>query len=147
MIKKIDHIAIAVRDLEDSTRTFERILGVAPARIAEVPTEKVRVAFFPCGGAEIELVQGLGADNPLAGFLAKRGEGVHHICFEVDDLEGTLSRLAAAGIPLLDRTGKRGACGQVAFLHPKGASGVLIELVQKPSGPVAPGPGDSGPGT
>lgn len=133
MIKKIDHIAIAVRDLETSARTFEQILGVAPARIAEVPTEKVRVAFFPFGGAEIELVQGLGAGNPVANFIEKRGEGVHHICFEVDDLQAALERLAAAGVPLLDRTGKPGACGQVAFLHPRGANGVLIELLQKPS--------------
>jgi methylmalonyl-CoA/ethylmalonyl-CoA epimerase len=133
MIKKIDHIAIAVRDLEASARTFQVILGVPPTKVQEVPTEKVRVAFFPFGGAEIELVQGLGADNPLANFLAKRGEGIHHICLEVDDLEGTLARLAADGVPLLDRTSKPGACGQVAFLHPRGANGVLIELVQKPA--------------
>jgi methylmalonyl-CoA epimerase len=133
MIGKIHHIAIAVKDLEASTRTFEQILGVPPSKVQEVPSEKVRVAFFPFGGAEVELVQGLGADNPLASFIAKRGEGIHHICFEVDDLQGTLDRLAAAGLPLLDRTGKPGACGQVAFLHPKGANGVLIELLQKPA--------------
>lgn len=133
MIRKVDHIAIAVRDLEASARTFQQILGVPPTKVQEVPTEKVRVAFFPFGGAEIELVQGLGADNPLANFLAKRGEGIHHICLEVDDLEETLARLAAAGVPLLDRTGKPGACGRVAFLHPKAANGVLIELVQKPT--------------
>lgn len=131
MIKKIDHIAIAVKDLEAAARTFEQILGVSPAKVQEVPTERVRVAFFPLGGAEIELVQGLGADNPVANFIAKRGEGIHHICFEVDNLQVMLDRLAAAGVPLLDRAGKPGACGQVAFLHPKGASGVLIELVQK----------------
>ncbi len=131
MIKKIDHIAIAVKDLEASARTFEQILGVPPTRIQEVPTEKVRVAFFPFSGAEIELVQGLGTGNPVANFIARRGEGIHHICFEVDDLPGTLDRLAAAGVPLLDRTGKPGACGQVAFLHPKGANGVLIELLQR----------------
>ena len=133
MIKKIDHIAVAVKDLEASARTFEQILGAPPTRLQEVPTEKVRVAFFPFGGAEIELVQGLGADNPVANFIERRGEGIHHICFEVDDLQGTLDRLAAAGVPLLDRTGKPGACGQVAFLHPKGANGVLIELLQKPA--------------
>ncbi|MCI0371145.1 MAG: methylmalonyl-CoA epimerase [candidate division NC10 bacterium] len=138
MINKIHHIAIAVKDLEASARTFERILGVPPARVAEVPTEKVRVAFFPFGGAEIELVQGIGADNPVANFIAKRGEGIHHICFEVDDLQETLDRLAAAGLPLLDRSGKPGACGQVAFLHPRGANGVLIELVEK--GPADPVP-------
>ncbi|HEV8662613.1 MAG TPA: methylmalonyl-CoA epimerase [Candidatus Methylomirabilis sp.] len=131
MIKKLDHIAIAVRDLEEAARTFEQILGVPPAKVQEVPTEKVRVAFFPFGGAEVELVQGLGSDNPIANFIAKRGEGIHHICFEVDDLQETLDRLSAAGVPLLDRSGKPGACGQVAFLHPKGANGVLIELVQK----------------
>jgi methylmalonyl-CoA epimerase len=133
MIKKIDHIAIAVKDIEGATRTFEEILGVPPTRVQDVPTEKVRVAFFPFGGAEIELVQGLGAHNPVANFIAKRGEGIHHICFEVDDLQGTLDRLAAAGVPLLDRSGKPGACGQVAFLHPKSANGVLIELLQKPA--------------
>jgi len=133
MIKKIDHIAIAVKDIEGATRTFEEILGVPPTRVQDVPTEKVRVAFFPFGGTEIELVQGLGAENPVANFIAKRGEGIHHICFEVADLQSTLDRLAAAGIPLLDRTGKPGACGQVAFLHPKSANGVLIELLQKPA--------------
>ena len=134
MIGKIHHIAIAVKDLEASARTFEQILGVPPSKVQEVPSERVRVAFFPFGGAEIELVQGLGAENPVANFIAKRGEGIHHICFEVADLQSTLDRLAAAGIPLLDRTGKPGACGQVAFLHPKGANGVLIELVQKAHG-------------
>ena len=132
MIKKIDHIAIAVKDLEASARTFEQILGVPPSKVQEVPSEKVRVAFFPFGGAEFELVQALGAENPVANFIAKRGEGIHHICFEVADLQNTLDRLAAAGIPLLDRSGKPGACGEVAFLHPKGANGVLIELLQKP---------------
>jgi len=133
MIGKIHHIAIAVGDLEAAARTFEQILGVPPTKVQEVPSEKVRVAFFPFGGAEIELVQGLGAENPVANFIAKRGEGIHHICFEVADLQSTLDRLAAAGIPLLDRTAKPGACGQVAFLHPKGANGVLIELLQKPA--------------
>ena len=133
MINRVDHIAIAVKDLEASARTFEQILGIPPSKVQEVPTEKVRVAFFPFGGAEIELVQGLGAENPVANFIANRGEGIHHICFEVADLQSTLDRLAAAGIPLLDRTGKPGACGEVAFLHPKGASGVLIELLQKPA--------------
>ncbi|MGH7376212.1 MAG: VOC family protein, partial [Candidatus Methylomirabilales bacterium] len=80
MIKRIDHIAIAVKDLEASARTFEQILGVPPAKVQEVPTEKVRVAFFPFGGAEIELVQGLGPDNPVANFIERRGEGIHHIC-------------------------------------------------------------------
>lgn len=134
MIKRLDHIAIAVKDLEAAARTFEQILGLPAAKVQDVPTEKVRAAFFSLGGAEIELVQGLGPENPVATFIAKRGEGIHHICFEVENLQGTLDRLAATGVPLLDRSGKLGACGQVAFLHPKGANGVLIELVQKPSG-------------
>jgi methylmalonyl-CoA epimerase len=96
------------------------------------------VAFFELGGCRIELVEGIGADNPTAKFIEKRGEGIHHICLEVDDLAAELSRLEGAGFPLIDRVPKPGSRGtRVAFLHPKGCNGVLVELVERPRPGVA----------
>ena len=132
MIRQINHIAIAVKDVEASTKLFRTLLGIAPGHTETLPAERVRVALFKLGDSRIELVEGIGSENPTAKFIEKRGEGIHHICLEVEDLPAALSRLDAAGFPLIDKVPKTGAGGtRVAFLHPKGCNGVLVELVEQ----------------
>ena len=132
MIKKIDHIAVIVRSIEEALQAYEGALGLKLDNVKEVPEQAVRVAFLPVGESEIELVEPLTADSGVAKFLEKRGEGMHHICLEVDDIEAALQDLAAKGVRLIDKQPRQGAHGRVAFLHPKSAHGVLIELVEKP---------------
>ena len=133
MIKRLAHIAIAVRSVDEASRFFEQVLGLHCERTEVVATEKAKVAFFPLGETELELVEGTERGNPLERFLEKRGEGIHHICLEVANLEAALGQLREAGVPLLDETPRPGADGtRVAFIHPKGAHGILIELVEKP---------------
>ncbi len=131
MIRRVAHIAIAVRDLEAASTFFEEKLGLRRHAVEVLEEEKVKIAFFLVGDTELELVEGIGPDSPVAKFLEKRGEGIHHIALEVENLQGQLDFLASAGVPLLDRAPRDG--GQetkVAFLHPKGSHGVLIELVE-----------------
>ncbi|MCZ6550600.1 MAG: methylmalonyl-CoA epimerase [candidate division NC10 bacterium] len=131
MIKRIAHIAIAVRDLEAASKFFEEKLGLRRHAVEVLEEEKVKIAFFPVGDSEVELIEGIGPDNPVAKFLEKRGEGIHHIALEVENLQGQLDLLASAAVPLLDRSPRDGGQGtNVAFLHPKGTHGVLIELVE-----------------
>ena len=132
MIKKIDHIGIAVHSIEEALLVYKGALGLELANVKEVPEQAVRVAFLPVGESEIELLEPLTTKSGVARFLEKRGEGMHHICLEVDDIEAALQDLAAQGIRLIDKQPRQGAHGQVAFLHPKGTHGVLIELVEKP---------------
>jgi len=130
MIERVHHIAIAVCNLEESVALFEKMLGVK-AHIAAVPAQKVVEARLRVGdGAEINLVAADGPESTIAGFIEKRGEGLHHIALEVDDVEAALSEVEAKGIRLIDRTGREGAAGRIGFLHPKSLNGVLVELVQ-----------------
>ena len=131
MIKKIDHIAIVVYNIEEALQFYEGALGLELTDIVEVPEQAVRIAFLPVGESEIELVEPLSTDSGVAKFLEKRGEGLHHICLEVEDVEAVLQDLAAQGIRLIDEQPRQGAHGRVAFLHPKSAHGVLIELYEK----------------
>ena len=134
MVRRIEHIAIAVKDVEASARLFETLLGKGCGDIETLPDERVKVAFFELEGGRIELVEGIGSDNPTSKFIERRGEGLHHICLEVEDLPETLRLLHAAGFPLIDSAPKPGSSGtRVAFLHPKGCNGVLIELIEQPS--------------
>ena len=134
MIKRIAHIAIAVRSVEEASRFFAQVLGLRCERTEVVETEKAKVAFFPLGETEIELVEGVERGNPLEKFLEKRGEGIHHICLEVVNLDETMRQLREAGVPLLDEVPRPGADGtRVAFIHPKGAHGILIELIESPA--------------
>lgn len=120
--------------MEEASRFFEQVLGLRCERTEVVETEKAKVAFFPLGETEIELVEGMEKGNPLERFLEKRGEGIHHICLEVANLDETMGQLREAGVPLLDETPRPGADGtRVAFIHPKGAHGILIELVEVPA--------------
>jgi methylmalonyl-CoA epimerase len=132
VIKKIDHLAIVVHNIEEALQIYEGALGLELTDVEEVPEQAVRIAFLPVGDSEIELVEPLTADSGTAKFLDKRGEGLHHICLEVDDIEAALRDLAAKGIRLIDKQPRQGAHGRVAFLHPKGAHGVLVELIEKP---------------
>jgi len=127
---KIDHIGIAVRDIEQALRVYQAALGLPLTEIAEVPTQKVRVAFLTVGESNIELVQPTADDSTTARFLADRGEGIHHLCLEVSDIEAALARLREHEVRLIDQVPRPGAHGRVAFVHPKGTHGVLLELVQ-----------------
>lgn len=128
-MNNIDHIGIAVNSLADAVPAFSALLGTNSRGEEDVPSEGVRVAFFGEGAGRIELLEAMGPDSPVARFLEKRGEGVHHVCLAVDDLEAALDRAEAAGLRVLDPRIRPGAGGRrVAFLHPKTTSGVLIEL-------------------
>ena len=127
---KIDHIGIVVRDIQEALNAYETALGLPLREVAEVPDQKVEVAFLPLGESNIELVQPLTDDTGIAKYLDKRGEGIHHICIEVDDIETALARLKTYGVRLIDEAPRQGAHGRVAFVHPKAMHGVLIELVQ-----------------
>jgi len=131
MIKKIHHVSVVVRDLEEALKLYEGLFGLRPEKIEALPEQGMRVALLPVGGAEIELVQPLDPNSGVARFLASRGEGLHHICLEVDDVDRELEQLEKKGVRLIDKKGRRGLVGKVAFIHPEATRGVLIELAQK----------------
>ncbi len=131
--KGLEHVAIAVKDLEVAVQYYVDVLGFAPPELEVVAEQKVRTAIFGHGMGRIELLCPTDPSSSVAKFLEKRGEGLHHVCIEVDDIVATLAELKAKGAQLLDETPKIGAGGaQVAFIHPKGAHGVLTELRQGP---------------
>lgn len=130
-IKRIDHIAIVVENLERALAVYRDALGMRVTAVKEMPEQDVMMAFLPAGDSEIELLEPIHPDSGIAKYLAKRGEGLHHICLEVDDIEGTLADLKTRGAQLIDETPKQGAYGRIAFIHPKGAHGVLIELIER----------------
>ncbi|MGB5370152.1 MAG: methylmalonyl-CoA epimerase [Flavobacteriaceae bacterium] len=131
-MKKIEHIGIAVKDLEASNALFEKLLGAPAYKTETVDSEGVRTAFFAAGPNKVELLEALHGDSPVAKFLEKRGEGVHHIAFLVDDIVAELARLKKEGFVLLNEVPKKGADNKwVAFVHPKSANGVLVELCQE----------------
>ncbi|SHI46883.1 methylmalonyl-CoA epimerase [Pseudozobellia thermophila] len=130
-MKKIEHIGIAVKDLQASNLLFEKLLGRPHYKIEEVASEGVITSFFQTGESKVELLQSLTDDGPIARFLQKRGEGVHHIAFAVDDIRSEIERLRKEGFEVLGEGPKRGADNKlVAFLHPKSSNGVLVELCQ-----------------
>jgi len=131
MIKKVHHVAIAVKDLKESMELFERVLGLKPAAIENAPCQKVNEAVYKVGeGMEIDLMESTGPDSSVAKFLEKRGEGLHHIAFEVDDVDAELKAMEGRGVELIDREGRDGVAGKIGFLHPKSLKGVLVELLQ-----------------
>ncbi len=134
MILKVDHVGIAVKSLEDRVGFWQDGLGLELGGTESVPTEGVRVAFLPAGTSRIELLEATRPDSPIAKFIEKRGEGIHHITLEVERIQPVLDRLKSQGVPLLDDAPRPGAAGtKVAFLHPRAAGGVLVELVEKPA--------------
>ncbi len=129
-VVKIDHIGVAVKSLDEAVKTFEA-LGFSVAEIEEVAEQKVRVAMLPIGESRIELLEATSEDSAVAKFIASRGEGVHHIAINVDNIEEALKKAKEAGIRLVDERPRVGAGGKkVAFLHPKSTHGVLIEFVE-----------------
>jgi methylmalonyl-CoA/ethylmalonyl-CoA epimerase len=135
MTLNIDHVAIVVHDLEAALAVYRDALGLPVEEIEDVPTEAVKVAFLPLpqGEAEIELIQPTTEDSGVARYLAKRGEGIHHICLTVDDIEQSMAAMAAKGLQILEETPRVGSNGQkYVFIHPKSAHGVLVELYEKP---------------
>jgi methylmalonyl-CoA/ethylmalonyl-CoA epimerase len=131
MIKRIAHIGIAVKDVADAQNTFQALLNLQPSHVERVESQKVDVSSFHVADTNIELTQGISEDSPISKFIEKRGEGIHHMAFEVDDIHAELARLKAAGIRLIDEEPRMGADNfLVAFIHPKSAGGVLVELCQ-----------------
>jgi len=131
MSYELDHVAVAVEDLDKAAKAYVEGLGLTLGGVEKVEGQGARVGFFDMGGPRIELVEPLGPDTPLGKFLKKRGPGLHHIALKVDDIEAALERLAAAGVRLIDERPREGAGGKkVAFVHPKAMGGLLLELVQ-----------------
>lgn len=134
MPKRIDHVAIIVRNIEQALVFYRDILGITASDIKEIPTEQVRIAFLPMGGpdgSEIELIEPTSANASLSKFLEKRGEGLHHICLEVDDIDAALAEMQDNGTPVLDKEPRIAAEGRAIFIHPRATNGVLLELIEK----------------
>jgi|SRR5690554_1193252 len=131
-MNKIEHIGIAVKNLSEANKIYEALLGKPPYKSEKVESEGVETSFFECGESKIELLEATRSDSPIAKFIEKRGEGIHHIAFAVDDIEAEMQRLKNEGFILLNEVPKKGADNKlVAFLHPKSAKGVLVELCQE----------------
>ncbi|MBM3262924.1 MAG: methylmalonyl-CoA epimerase [candidate division Zixibacteria bacterium] len=131
-IGKIAHIGVAVNDMQNTLRLYHETLGLPLHGQELLESDRVKIAFLPVGDTEIELLEATDPESPVARFIEKRGEGIHHIAFEVDDIEKALTRLREQGFRLIDEHPRTGASGvRVAFLHPKTTGGVLIELCEK----------------
>jgi methylmalonyl-CoA epimerase len=131
MLKKIDHIGIAVRSLEKQMKFYNDVLGLKSSGIEEIADQKVKVAVFPLGEVRIELLEPTSPDSPIARFMEKKGEGIHHIAFQVEDLKGQLMKFEEKDIRLIDQEPRVGAGGhKIAFLNPKSTFGVLTELCE-----------------
>lgn len=132
MYLRVEHIGIAVKSINDSNDLFRKLLGEPHYKVEQVDSEKVSTSFFKIGDNKIELLEATGPDSPIAKFIEKRGEGIHHIALEVDDIYKEMKRLLAEGFTLLSAEPKKGADNKlVCFLHPKSTNGVLIELCQE----------------
>jgi methylmalonyl-CoA/ethylmalonyl-CoA epimerase len=132
MIEKIDHIGIAVRSIEKASELFSNLLGLKVTGEERVEGQKVKVAFLPLGDSELELLESTEPEGPIARFIEKKGEGIQHIAFRVDNIEKTLEKLKKEGVRLIDEKPRYGAGGaKIAFLHPKGTNGILVELCER----------------
>jgi methylmalonyl-CoA/ethylmalonyl-CoA epimerase len=132
MIGKINHLGIAVKSLAETEKQWQDVLGLKKLGEEEVAAQKVKVAMFKVGESKVELLEATSPESAIAKFLEKRGEGIQHICFQVDDIKQALAEMKAKGAPVIDAEPRIGAGGhKVAFLHPKGFNGVLIELLEE----------------
>ena len=129
--RHINHVCIAVENIESSMRFYRDVFGVQPGEVVEIADQGVRAALLRVGGSQLEFIQPTDPTGSVANFIRRRGEVVHHICFEVEDLLGTLRRLDERGIAVIDETPRDGLSGQIGFIHPKSTNGVLIELVDQ----------------
>ena len=132
MIEKIDHIGIAVRNIENTSELLSNILGLKVTGEEIVAEQKVKIAFLPLGDSELELLESTSPEGPIARFIEKKGEGIQHIAFRVDNIEKALEKLKKEGVRLIDEKPRYGAGeAKIAFLHPKGTNGILIELCER----------------
>jgi methylmalonyl-CoA/ethylmalonyl-CoA epimerase len=132
---RIHHVALVVRSIEASLPLWRDLLGLRLEAVKEIESDGVRIAFLAVGESKVELVEPTDHTTGVARFLASKGEGFHHVCLEVDDLAGELTRLGIEGLELIDSAPRRGAEGPVAFLHPRSCGGVLVELIEALGGP------------
>jgi methylmalonyl-CoA/ethylmalonyl-CoA epimerase len=131
-VKRVDHIGIAVESLDEALRIWRDALGLEPVEVEEVAAMKLRAAVLRLGETDIELLESTDDEGPIGKFISNKGPGIHHVCLEVDDIEGALAELSAAGYRLIDEEPRVGAGGhRVAFVHPKSCGGVLLELSEK----------------
>ncbi|MBT8210806.1 MAG: methylmalonyl-CoA epimerase [Eudoraea sp.] len=131
-MRKIEHIGIAVKDLQASNELFSKLFGEGPYKEEEVESEGVKTSFFAAGPNKIELLEGTRPDSPISKYIEKKGEGIHHIAFDVEDIYAEIERLKGEGFIVLNETPKKGADNKlIAFLHPKSSNGVLVELCQE----------------
>jgi len=131
MLVGISHIGIAVKNLDEATKVYVSALGAQPGQIHRSPEAGMAAIMLSVGKARLELMEPIGTEGPIAKFIESRGEGVHHICFEVDDIDKELESLSTRGVKLIDKEARRGLEGKIAFIHPRAMNGVLIELVKK----------------
>ena len=131
MIKRIDHVAVAVNDLDAAVSTVEKLFGLKPAKIEEIADQGVKAALIHIGDTELEFIQPIKPDTGVAKFLESKGEGIHHIAIEVDDTDAELKALEEKGAKLIDKQGRKGLAGKIGFIHPKSVHGILLELCQK----------------
>ncbi|MBE0479649.1 MAG: methylmalonyl-CoA epimerase [Dehalococcoidia bacterium] len=131
MIKGVDHISIVVKNLEEGLEVYEKLLGIKHSHQETLADQGVKAAMIMVGNVEVELIEPLSADSGVGKFLEKKGEGIHHICLRVDDVDKELEAMSGKGIDLIDKKGRKGLAGKVGFLHPRSTNGVLIELAQK----------------
>lgn len=134
-VGRIHHVAVIVADLETSLAFWRDTLGLPVQLVLPIEHDRVTIAFLPVGESKVELVQPTDDSTGVARFLASKGEGFHHVCFEVDNIAETLMRLEMDGVELIDTAARKGAEGPVAFLHPRSCHGVLVELIEAPGGP------------
>lgn len=132
---RVHHVAIVVRSIEPALGLYRDLLGLPLETVMDIPSDRVRIAFLAVGESKVELVEPTDDTTGVARFLAKQGEGFHHVCFEVANLAEELTRLGIDGIELIDSAPRKGAEGPVAFLHPRSCHGVLVELIEAPGGP------------
>ena len=132
---RIHHVATVVKDIDAAVKFHVEVLGLPLEQIADVPSQEVRIAFLTAGDSKIELVAPTNSTSGVARFLESKGEGFHHLCLEVADIDAELQRLAATGIQLINAAAVEGVEGPVAFLHPKSCHGILVELIEAPGGP------------
>jgi methylmalonyl-CoA/ethylmalonyl-CoA epimerase len=135
MLEKIDHIGIAVKDIEQAIRLYKESFGIEPSLVYESEYTKAKIAFFPIGDVKIELIQPTNPESVMAKFLEKKGEGIHHVSFKVKDVDHSLAEMEKKGIQLIDKKSRKVRDNErVGFLHPKSTNGVLFELIQEEEG-------------
>ena len=129
--RHINHVCIAVKDIDDTIQFYRDVFGATDSEVVDIEDQAVRATLIRVGGSQLEFIEPTDPNGGVAKFIDRRGEGVHHICFEVEDLAGTLQRLDEQGVAVIDREPREGLSGTIGFLHPKSTRGVLIELVDQ----------------